>query len=136
MICAVHAVIGAAIGKAAKDPGKAFAGGVASHLIGDLTPHKDLSPKVEAPLLAATLLVILLKYGIKSPEFWGAVGGFSPDFENAAWMFGLMKQEDCRFPTHIRQGKYHGPPLSTAVPQALLVLACLYYLLKPASKHT
>lgn len=135
MICAVHAVIGAAIGKAASHPGKAFAGGVASHLIGDLTPHKDLPAKVELPLLAVMLLVILLKYGIRSPEFWGAVGGFSPDFENAAWMFGLMKKEHCRFPTHIHDGKYHGPPVSTAVPQFVLVLACLYYLFRPADKR-
>ncbi len=133
MICAVHAVIGAAIGKAAGHPGKAFAGGVASHLIGDLTPHKDLPAKVELPLLAVTIFLIFLKYGIKSPEFWGAVGGFAPDFENAAWMFGLMKQEDCRFPTHVQRGKYHAPPLSTAFPQVLLVIACLYYLLRPTT---
>lgn len=134
MICAVHAVIGAAIGKAAKHPGKAFAGGVASHLIGDLTPHKDLPAKVELPLLAITIFIIFLKYGIKSPEFWGAVGGFSPDFENAAWMFGLMKKENCRFPTHVQDGKYHGPALSTALPQVLLVIACLYYLLHSNNK--
>ena len=131
MICAVHAVIGAALGKAAKKPGKAFAAGVASHLLGDLTPHKDLPPKVELPLLAVTISAIALKYGIQSPEFWGAVGGFSPDFENAAWMYGLMKKENCRFPTHVNDGKYHAPSLKTAVPQALLVAACLYYLLRP-----
>jgi len=134
MICAVHAVIGAAIGKAAKHPGKAFAAGVASHLLGDLTPHKDLSPKVELPLLAVTISAIALKYGLKSSEFWGAVGGFAPDFENAAWMYGLMKAEDCKFPTHRDNGKYHGPSLSTAVPQAILVAACLYYLLKDEKK--
>jgi hypothetical protein len=130
MICAVHAVIGAALGKAAKHPGKAFAAGVASHLIGDLTPHKDLSAKVELPLLAVTISAIAHKYGIKSPEFWGAVGGFSPDFENAAWMHGLMDQDQCRFPTHIHKGKYHAPSLKTAGPQALLVAGCLYYLLR------
>ncbi len=134
MICAVHAVIGAAIGKAAGHPGKAFTAGVASHLLGDLTPHKDLPASVELPLLAVTISAIALKYGLKSPEFWGAVGGFAPDFENAAWMHGLMPKEACRFPTHVGDGKYHGVSLSTAVPQAILVAACLYYLLKPEKK--
>ncbi len=130
MICAVHAIIGAAIGKAAKNPGKAFAAGMASHLWGDLTPHKDLPARVELPLLAVTISAIALKYGLKSSEFWGAVGGFAPDFENAAWMHGLMPIEACRFPTHVHRGKYHAPSLSTALPQALLVAACLYYLLR------
>ncbi len=134
MICAVHAVIGAAIGKAARHPGKAFVAGVASHLIGDLTPHKDLPAKVEAPLLAVTVLLILLRFGYKSPEFWGAFGGFAPDFENAAWMWGITKAEDCRFPTHIKNGKYHAPALRTAAPQLLLVAVCLCYLLRPAKE--
>ena len=134
MICAVHAVIGAALGKAAGHPGKAFAAGVASHLIGDLTPHKDLPAKVELPLLAVTISAIAWVFGVKSPQFWGAVGGFAPDFENAAWMFGLTKPESCRFPTHRDNGKYHAPALKTAVPQLLLVAACLYYLFRPRSK--
>ena len=131
MICAVHAVIGAALGKAARgNRGKAFAAGVASHLIGDLTPHKDLPARVELPLLAVTISAIALRYGLKSPEFWGAVGGFSPDFENAAWMYGITKKEDCVFPTHREGGKYHAPSVSTAVPQALIVTACLVYLFR------
>ena len=130
MICAVHAVIGAALGKAAGHPGKAFAAGVASHLIGDLTPHKDLPAKVELPLLAVTISAIALMFGVKSPQFWGAVGGLSPDFENAAWMHGLIPQDACRFPTHVHKGKYHAPALKTALPQAVLVLLCLVYLFR------
>ncbi len=132
MICAVHAVIGAALGRASGGPPQAFVAGVASHLIGDLTPHKDFPARVELPLLAITISLIALIFGIKSPEFWGAVGGFAPDFENAAWMAGLIKQEGCRFPTHVHGGKYHAPALRTALPQAALVLGCLYYLLRTA----
>ncbi len=126
-------MVGAAVGKfAGKRPG-AFAAGVATHLIGDLLPHKDFDPKTEAPLLAVTLGIIALRFGVRSPEFAGAVGGIAPDFENAAAVTGLIGREQMRFPTHLGDDK-HGPKVGSAWPQAVLVAACAAYLLRPAAR--
>lgn len=128
MICAVHALVGAAVGKRVRKRGGAFACGVATHLLCDLLPHKDFAPKVEAPLLAATLGVIAWRFGVNSPEFLGAVGAISPDFENAAAMTGLIPREAMVFPTH--QGEHHhGPKVDSALPQGVLAAACTAYLL-------
>lgn len=131
MICAVHAIVGATVGQLARHKGVAFVAGVSTHLIGDLLPHKDFDPKIEAPLLAVTLGVIAWKYGINSPEFIGAFGGITPDFENAASVVGLIPEDAMLFPTH--QGMHHhGPPVSSALPQGILAVACIAYLVHSA----
>ena len=135
MICAVHALVGAAVGKAVGQTGKAFAAGVATHLIGDLLPHRDLNPKTEAALLALTLTAIATRTGITSSEMAGAVGGFSPDFENAAQIVGLIPKGAMRFPSHAPQDRLHAPKVSVVWPQALIALACFWYVFKPESKR-
>ncbi len=129
MICAVHAAIGAAVGRLAGRKDTGFAAGVATHLLGDLVPHKDFDPKTEAPLLAATLALIAWRRGINSPEFWGAVGGITPDFENAAYVTGLLPKERLVFPTHVGGGTYHAPKVASAWPQGVLAAVCLLYAL-------
>ena len=131
MICAVHAAVGAAVGKAVGKVGGAFVSGVATHLIGDLLPHKDFDAKVEAPLLAVTLGVIALRCGIKSPEFVGAVGAVAPDIENAAGILNIIPKSAMRFPTHINDGKNHGPKVKSAWPQGVLALLCLVFVFWP-----
>lgn len=133
MICAVHAIVGAAVGRIANRHGGALAAGVATHLLGDLMPHKDFEPKVEAPLLAVTLGLIALKFGVTSPEFVGAFGGIAPDIENAASVAGLIPREAMRFPTHLGEDK-HGPKVKSALPQGILAAACLAFLLWPEKK--
>lgn len=134
MICAVHAAIGAAVGKLTGKRVGAFGSGVATHLICDLLPHKDFDPKVEAPLLAATLGVIALRCGLKSAELAGAVGAIAPDFENAAGITGLIPKSAMRFPTHINNGRHHGPVTKSAWPQGILALICLLFVLWPEKK--
>jgi hypothetical protein len=130
VICAVHALVGGAVGRlAGKRPG-AFAAGVATHLLGDLLPHKDLDPKIEAPLLAATLALLAWRLGVTSPEFVGAAGGVAPDVENAAYVTGLMPVGMLHFPTHIGGGTYHGPRTRSVWPQGVLAAVCLAYLLR------
>ena len=136
MICAVHAVVGAAVGKLAGSRGGAFAAGVATHLLGDLLPHKDFDPKVEAPLLAATLGLLAWRCGVTSPEFLGAVGGVTPDVENAASVAGLIPRDAMRFPTHIGDGRFHGPKVRSAAPQLLGAALCLAYVLRPRRAET
>jgi hypothetical protein len=133
MICAVHALVGAALGKLIGRQGGSLAAGVSSHLLGDLLPHKDFAPKVEAPLLAVTMGFLALKFGLKSPEFLGAFGGIAPDFENAASVAGIIPREAMRFPTHLGDDK-HGPKVNSALPQGILAAACLAFLLWPKKK--
>jgi hypothetical protein len=133
MICAVHAVVGATVGTLSGSRGGAFASGVATHLLGDLLRHKDLDPKVEAPLLAATLGLLAWRCGLTSPAVAGAVGAVLPDVENAAWMTGISRKPRCAFPTHVEDGKHHGPKAASAWPQGVLAAACLALVLSRAA---
>lgn len=125
MIGAVHASIGAAVGSFFKRKSTAFVAGVASHLVADMLPHDDFDPKVEAPLLAATLGAIAVWKGLDSPEFAGAIGGMAPDIEHAFLVGGLISPEDEFFPTHLDDGKHHGPASGERLSQLLLVAASL-----------
>jgi hypothetical protein len=109
---------------------RAFAAGVATHLLGDLTPHKDFPIQIEAPLLVGMLGLIAWRCGVKSPEFWGAVGGFIPDAENAAYVLKLWPKKNLRFPSHVEGGIYHAPRTKSAWPQAVLALVCLFFVLR------
>jgi hypothetical protein len=133
MICAVHATVGAAIGKLIGRHKGGFAAGVATHLICDLLPHKDFDPKVEAPLLAVTMGLLAWRFGIKSPEFIGAAGAVAPDLENAASRVGLLRADQMRFPTHRGEEK-HGPKVKSALPQGILAAACLLFVLWPTGE--
>lgn len=118
-----HASIGAAIGSLIKKPSLAFIAGFLSHIPADMTPHRDLSPKVEAGLLAGVMTLIAVRYGIKSPEFWGALGAVSPDFEHALAEAGLIDLKDENFPTHVHFGKWHGRQSDERISQ-LLIFVC------------
>lgn len=131
MIAAVHAAVGAAVGKGTGSRPEAFVGGVATHLLADLLPHKDFPLKVEAPLLAAALVFLAWRCGVSSPEFVGAAGAVAPDAENAARLVGLIPIEALRFPTHIGNGRYHGRKVASALPQAILAALCFAYVLAP-----
>jgi len=133
MIVAVHAAVGAALGKLVERKDGAFAVGVASHLLCDLLPHKDFDIKVEAALAAVTFGVIAARCGVNSPEFIGAMGAVAPDAENAASVVGLLPKESMRFPTH--QGDHHhGPKVQSALPQGILAAACLVFVFWPRKK--
>lgn len=134
MICAVHALVGAVVGRVVDSRPGAFAAGVATHLLGDLLPHKDFEPKIEAPLLAATLGLIAWRCGVNSPEFIGALGGVAPDVENAARAVGLIPSESMRFPTHAGDGRMHGPKTASALPQGIGAALCAAYLLSTSPR--
>jgi hypothetical protein len=129
LIVAVHALIGAVIGRASGHRGKAFAAGVASHLIADLLPHKDFPFKVEAPLMAVTLGFLAWRFGPTSPEVFGACGAVAPDGENALVALNVLPEDAPVFPTHRGGGANHGPKVSSALPQGVIAAACLAYLL-------
>ena len=133
MICAVHASVGAALGKLIPNRWAAFGAGVLSHWACDLLPHKDFDPRTEAVLLAASLAALAAAKGVKSPEFAGACGAVAPDLENAAQVAGVIKPEQMVFPSH--QGDHaHGRKTESAWPQGVLVLACLAFVFWPRKK--
>ena len=78
MMVSVHAAVGAGMGGVVRYPGQALAAGVVSHLLCDLVPHRDYDIRVEAPLALAVFLYLVLylagRYGVRSPQFWGAAG--------------------------------------------------------------
>lgn len=108
MLGTVHACVGAAIGSIVKSRGGAFVGGVLSHLVLDMVPHRDVAPALDVPVMAAVLAGVAGLRGVDSPEFWGAVGGVAPDAEHALLMAGLIDKDHEIFPTHVRDGAFHG----------------------------
>jgi hypothetical protein len=80
----VHAALGAALGRAIKNPLVAFGAGFGSHIIGDVVPHHDMDIG-EVPLVFGTLGYLLYEHGAKSPQFWGALGAVCPDFEHISY---------------------------------------------------
>ncbi len=125
MIAAVHACVGAAVGRVFKRNNAAFAAGVASHLITDAMPHKDMNAKFEVPLLAVALFGIAKWRGVDSPEFWGALGGTAPDVEHGLLLAGLIDQEQEVFPTHVENGVFHGKESNERWSQAIAACASL-----------
>ena len=125
MTGAVHASIGAGTGRLLKNKSTAFLAGVASHLLTDALPHKDFSPKFEVPLTAGALLAIAMWRGIRSPEFWGAMGAVAPDVEHGFLIAGLIEPEQEIFPSHTDNGKLHGRESRERLSQFLLAGASL-----------
>lgn len=130
MMAWVHASVGAAIGRFTDNAPIAFGLGVVSHMLCDLLPHRDLTPREEAPLLGVAMTAIAARNGILSPEVAGAVGAVVPDVENAASMFGVIPASAMRFPSH--QGEHsHGPKMRTVETQIVLAGICLAFALAP-----
>lgn len=124
---ALHALMGAALGKLTRHSGKAAAAGIASHVVTDLVPHKDYTIRGEGPLLIATLSLLAWKFGVKSPEFIGACAAAAPDVENVAAMMGFIPRKYLLSPTHRVEG-FHAPDTETRWHQGVMAAACLAYL--------
>ena len=125
MMGAVHAGIGAALGSLCKTRTGAFVAGIASHVIADILPHTDYPPKVEAPLVAASLAGIAAWRGVDSPEFWGAIGAVAPDVEHGLKHIGLITEEQEIFPTHGPDPCPHGGETGEHWSQALITIAAV-----------
>jgi len=128
MVC-VHAAVGAMLGAGIRKPGAAALGGIASHLLCDLVPHKDYDIKIEAPLALAMFTYLARRYGVKSPQFWGAVGAVLPDGENALALLHVIGEDRTFFPTHNKSAPWyigHGEAIKSPASQvALAVIALL-----------
>ena len=115
MICAVHALLGGAIGACARRRSTAFLAGVGSHLLADLLPHCDYPVKVEVPMALGAVAAVGLIAGTRSTAFAGAVGGAAPDLEN-------LGNQPKYFPTH--RDARHGTRTKKVWPQVLLAAGC------------
>lgn len=134
MIGAVHTILGAALGTFTKSKPRAFLSGVISHAIADALPHNDYDALSEISLIAAALGWVAIRKGTDSPEFWGAIGGITPDVEHALSLAGLIKSDAKIFPTHMGDGKYHGRKTDHRWPQ-LIAIAVSAFILVSASKN-
>jgi hypothetical protein len=126
MICGLHGLIGAALGKLLGNKQQAFAAGVASHLVADLVPHRDLPVAVEVSLALGVTALMAVVEGTDSPAFWGAVGGMLPDVENA--ISYIRPETPMLFPTH--QG-LHGRKVEELLSPLGIALICTAVLLWP-----
>lgn len=100
MMMTTHALFGAALGRLAGNRPAAFLLGVASHALGDVLPHNEFPLKTDAPIAAATLALLCLRYGLTSAELAGALGGIAPDTEHVPTFLGWSGEQQERFPTH------------------------------------
>lgn len=128
MMVSVHAAVGAMLGAGIKNPLSAIVGGASSHLLCDLVPHKDYDIKIEAPLALAMFTYIGWRFGLKSRQFWGAVGAVLPDAENALALLGFIREDQTFFPTHNKSASWyvgHGNAVDSPIPQVALALISL-----------
>jgi hypothetical protein len=125
MMAWTHAAIGAAVGTMTPTEEAALVAGVVSHGVADLMPHRDFNMEVELPLLALMLVAIAWRFGLRSRQFWGAVGGFLPDIENGLEILGFLS--GTVFPTHTKKAWFigHGRKIKSIVPQIILIGVCL-----------
>jgi hypothetical protein len=129
MMVSVHALLGAALSRLCRGPRQAFLLGLASHLVADLTPHRDLDIVREGILLAGALGAIGLVHGARSREFAGALGGLLPDTESAVAVLLDLPDETLVLPNH---SLCHGPLRGDMRGQTLLAAACLAVLALPS----
>jgi hypothetical protein len=128
MIAAVHALVGAAIGRFCKTRIQAAALASVSHIAGDMLPHRDLEIPQEAALLAGALTVIAAARGTGSREFAGALGAAAPDIENLIGRVRGQSEDRLLLPSHSR---YHGRETSGFEGQLALAAVGLALLLVP-----
>jgi len=128
MIVAVHALIGAALGRLTRTRSQAALLGGASHVAVDMLPHRDLEIPQEAALLAGALTLIAAARGVDSRQFAGALGAAAPDTENLIGRIRGLPDDRLLLPCHNR---CHGRKTSGVDGQLALALVSLALLLLP-----
>ena len=128
MIVAVHALVGAALGRLSRTRTQAALLGSASHVAADMLPHRDLEIPQEAALLAGALTLIAATRGVGSREFAGALGAALPDVENLVGRLRGLPDEMLLLPSHNR---YHGRKTDDFNGQLALALIGIAFLVIP-----
>ncbi len=128
MIVAIHALMGAALGRLTRTRTQAALLGAASHIVADMLPHRDLEIPQEAGLLGGALAIIVATRGVDSNEFAGALGAVLPDLENIVGRVCGVPVEKLLLPSHSR---CHGPMSDGFEGQIALALVGLAAVLLP-----
>jgi len=131
MIAAIHALVGAGLGRLCRTRTQAALLGGVSHVAADMLPHRDLDIPKEAALLGAALTAIATARGVDSREFVGALGAVAPDIENLIGRLRGLPDEALLLPSHSR---YHGRETKGFASQLALALIGLAVLLLPAER--
>ncbi len=131
MIVAIHALVGAALGRLTRNRTQAALLGSASHVAADMLPHRDLEIPQEAALLAGALTLVAATRGVGSREFAGALGAVFPDLENLVGRMRNLPDEMLLLPSHNR---YHGRKTSDFNGQLALALIGFAFLLTPCGR--
>ena len=99
-----HTCLNAAAGGMFKKPLAAAIAGLASHVLLDLLPHKDISAhKAEGTAVLLLLGIVGSSCGWSSPSFWCAMGGVLPDVEQVLPWTDPKRGRRRYFPTHSPQ---------------------------------
>jgi len=126
VIESLHVATGAVIGEATGSRPAAFALGLVSHFLGDLTPHEDIPSDVfegVTGLLAG--LWVARQRGLFSPATVGAFAATLPDFEHVLRPERPGRRE--LFPTHRYKSLHRrgGLPIWVQLVAAVGLLATL-----------
>jgi hypothetical protein len=72
------------------------------------------------------LSYLALRHGVRSRQFWGGLGGVSPDVENGLELLGILP--GTVFPTHTKKPWFigHGRKVKSPLPQIALAVFCLW----------
>jgi hypothetical protein len=132
MIAAIHALVGAGLGRLCRTPAQAALLGGLSHIAADMLPHRDLDVPREAALLGAALTAVAAARGADSREFAGALGAVAPDLENLIARLRGLPDDTLLLPSHNR---YHGRQTHGFIGQLALALLGLALLLLPAERE-
>ncbi len=127
-----HAATGAAIGRLVQRPAGGFAAGLVSHAVLDMLPHHDYQRTVTGVIDFGLGLLFLLACGFSRSSrtgYWAILGATIPDLEVALSQFGVISEEDLKFPTHGGLLPHvRAPRIVGALLQAALILLSVYVL--------
>ncbi|MFN2470207.1 MAG: hypothetical protein ABR583_04315, partial [Gaiellaceae bacterium] len=132
MIVSLHVATGAAAGALAGSRAGAVVIGPVAHLLGDLTPHEDISSTTfEAVSGGAVLLLVARRHGVLAPATLGALAASAPDVEHL-----LQRRLGGRklFPSHRFSG-WHRRGGLPAWAQLALAAAILAVVVRSTQTH-
>lgn len=97
-----HVAVGAAIGHVIGSPLLGFIGGLSSHIVADMVPHRHIEMKFDllASLVLAGSILFLVDSQILLATSLGMVGSVLPDVEIVFWKLGILEEDHLVFPSH------------------------------------
>jgi hypothetical protein len=96
-----HAAVGALAGAFSPTTYLAPLAGLASHVVLDVIPHRDIDMmRYELLFAAAAIAVIAVGGGLEPKVFLGIVFALIPDIENLLWKLGAIRDDQKIFPGH------------------------------------